>query len=701
MRKLGVLALCVASVLLIAASIAASAAVATPNGVMAWGANEYGQVGDGSTTPKFVPQTLSTPSGVVQVSAGNEFSLGLLENGHVYAWGENEYTQLGIVGGPQHCGGFACSKTPVEVPGLEEVVEVSASKITASTALALLKNGTVMTWGFYSEEEGPEAVPGLSKVKAISEGNGFSLALVEDEEGGTFVKAWGNNECGQLGDGNTVSTTTPTEVSGLKEVSAIAAGENHSLALLKNGTVVSWGCNEDGQLGNGTTTNSDVPVEVSSLSGATAISAGGRFSLAIHGESDEVAAWGTNGEGELGIGLETGPESCVTYCSKTPVKVNELSGVTAISAGEEHALALLGSGTIYSWGEGAEGRLGNGEEESAYAPVKVSEITRDVAGISAGENHSLAFGPLGPIVSSLNPSTGAPSGGNEVEISGQNFSGVTAVKFGSTNATSYEVISSTLIKAIAPAGSKTVHVQVTTSTGAVPSSPVGSASTYHYVAVGAPEYGRCLKVAKGTGKYNSSCTTEKAGGNFEWTPGVAKAKFTLSGGTAKLETVEKNLIVCTGESGGGEYSGTKALANVTIHLTGCERGGSKCTTSEAAEGEIQTHTLAGALGWKNAATSAPALDLAPASGEVVAEFSCGFVSVTVEGSVIVGVQRNEMQLAPTLAYEATGGKQKPEHFDEEPNDVLETSFGGPFEQTGLTVTTTQTNEEEVEVNAAI
>ena len=60
-----------------------------------------------------------------------------------------------------------------------------------------------------------------------------------------------------------------------------------------------------------------------------------------------------------------------------------------------------------------------------------------------------------------------------------------------------------------------------------------------------------------------------------------------------------------------------------------------------------------------------------------------------------------MLLAPTLKYEATSGKQKPEHFDEEPNDVLETSFGGPFEQTGLTITTTQTNEEEVEVNTAV
>jgi hypothetical protein len=696
MKRLGVLALCLASVL-IAVSIAAGAAFATPNGVMAWGANESGELGDGTTTQKDVPETLATPSGVTAVSAGNEYSLALLESGKVMAWGENEFGQLGFESGPQHCGGFSCSKTAIEVPGLSEVTAISASPFGTSGSLALRANGTVMGWGFSFNEEMPEEVSGLSEVSAISEGEGFSLALLKN---GT-VKAWGSNGCGQLGDGSTVSTSTPTEVSELTGVVAISAGFNHGLALLENGTAKAWGCNEWGQLGNGSTTASDVPVTVSSLSGATAISAGADFSLARL-ESGKVVSWGANNEGQLGDGNEEGPETCVTsICSKTPVEVVELSGVTKISAGYEHALAVLENGTVEAWGEGSEGRLGNGGEESSYVPVTVSEITRDVVGVSAGETHSLAFGPPGPIVSAVAPSTGPPSGGTKVEIAGQNFSGVTAVKFGPTNAASYEAVSSTLIKATSPAGAKTVHVQVTTSSGTIPASPAGSSSNFRYVAAGAPEYGRCVKVAKGTGKYNASCTTEKAGGNFEWTPGVAKAHFTLSGGEGKLETVAKSQIVCTGESGSGEYSGTKALANVTIHLTGCERAGSKCTTAGAAEGEIQTHTLAGALGWKNAESAAPALDLAPASGEVLAEATCGSTSVTIGGSVIVAVQKNEMQLAPTLKYEATSGKQKPEHFDEEPNDVLETSFGGPFEQTGLTIVTTQTNEEEVEVNAAI
>jgi hypothetical protein len=433
----------------------------------------------------------------------------------------------------QHCGGFSCSKTPVEVPGLSEVTQISASAISTSASLAVRANGTVMAWGSTTEEEGPEEVSGLSEVAAVSAGQYFSLAL---RANGT-VMAWGDNGCGQLGDGTSESTSTPTEVSGLTGVVAIAAGFNHSLALLENGTVEAWGCNERGQLGDGSTTGSDVPVAVGSLTGATAISAGGDFSLARL-ESGKVVSWGWNIEGQLGDGNEEGPETCgSTYCSRVPVEVSGLSTATAISAGEEHALALLENGTVEAWGEGSEGRLGSGNEESSYVPVPVSEITRDVAGISAGELHSLAYGPPGPLVSAVSPSSGPPSGGTKVEITGQNFSGVTAVKFGSTNAASYEVVSSTLIKATSPAGSKTVHVQVSTSTGTIPASPAGSTSSFRYVAAGAPEYGRCVKVAKGTGKYNSSCTVEKAGGNFEWTPGVAKAHFTLSGGEGKLETL--------------------------------------------------------------------------------------------------------------------------------------------------------------------
>ena len=141
----------------------------------------------------------------------------------------------------------------------------------------------------------PVTVSGLKFVTAVAAGGLHSLALLAN---GTAV-AWGDNEFGQLGDGSTAIASVPVAVSGLTGVKAIAAGENHSLALLANGTVMAWGDNESGQLGDGTHQESEVPVAVKGLTGVKAIAAGGNHSLALM-SNGSVMAWGDNEAGELG-----------------------------------------------------------------------------------------------------------------------------------------------------------------------------------------------------------------------------------------------------------------------------------------------------------------------------------------------------------------------------------------------------------------
>src|SRR5947207_12458875 len=101
-----------------------------------------------------------------------------------------------------------------------------------------------------------------SFAQTISGADLHSLALCSD----STVTAWGYNDYGQLGNGNTNTTIVPVQVSVLSGITAIAGGANHSLALKNDGTVWAWGWNLNGQLGNGTTTNSNVPVQVSALS---------------------------------------------------------------------------------------------------------------------------------------------------------------------------------------------------------------------------------------------------------------------------------------------------------------------------------------------------------------------------------------------------------------------------------------------------
>ncbi len=225
----------------------------------------------------------------------------------------------------------------------------------------------------------PVAVSGLTGVKAIAAGGQHSLALLSN---GT-VWAWGANESGQLGNGTVVSSNVPVQVKGLTGVKAIAAGAHHSLALLSNGTVMAWGANESGQLGNNTIVASKVPVAVKNVTGATAIAAGGEFSLALVG-GGEVAAWGSNETGQLG-------EPEVEIDSPVAVKVKGLTGATAIAAGTSHALALLSGGTVEGWGNDAGGELCNGLfKASEPTPVAATGLT-GVAGVSAGGFDSAAM----------------------------------------------------------------------------------------------------------------------------------------------------------------------------------------------------------------------------------------------------------------------------------------------------------------------
>jgi alpha-tubulin suppressor-like RCC1 family protein len=255
--------------------------------------------------------------------------------------------------------------------------------------------------GTRSANDPPQLVSGLTEPVAVAAGHRFSVALLSN---GT-VATWGFGEAGALGDGAENSASVPVQVAGLSEVTQVSAGSNFALALRRNGTVMAWGENQFGQLGNGTSTDSSVPVEVKGLTEVTAISAGRRFSVALLRDGT-VRMWGYNGPvnegGELGIGTYIGPEQCyfanhvTTYCSRTPVKVIELSGVTAISAGCTHTLALLADGEVEAWGGNSYGELGVGNKgtgthrKRSYRPVHVLNVTEAVA-VSAGNKYSLVL----------------------------------------------------------------------------------------------------------------------------------------------------------------------------------------------------------------------------------------------------------------------------------------------------------------------
>ncbi len=202
---------------------------------------------------------LSPSFSVTAIEAGGSHSLALKSDGSVVAWGDNVTGQLGD-------GTNTASNTPVQVSGLtNNVIAIVAG---SDHSLALKSDGSVVTWGDNlsgqlgngnnNSSNSPVAVSGLtSGVTAIAGGGDHSLALKNDGS----VVAWGDNQLGQLGNGNNIASNTPVQVSGLTDAEAIATGGNHSLALKSDGTAWAWGDNQFGQLGDGTNSTSNAPVQ--------------------------------------------------------------------------------------------------------------------------------------------------------------------------------------------------------------------------------------------------------------------------------------------------------------------------------------------------------------------------------------------------------------------------------------------------------
>lgn len=305
-------------------------------------------------------------------------------SGIVWAWGAGGHGELGN-------GGTDSSDVPVQVSNLSSVVAIAAGTGDAGyTAYALLGNGTVWAWGFGANgqlgngskpqsSDVPVEVHGLAHVLAIAAGGDQGYALRND---GT-VWAWGRGGYGELGNGKQSSlyaSAVPVEVHKLTHVVAIAAGGATGYALRSDGTVWAWGYGYEGQFGNGSTGSSALPVQVhmpvekDKRTHIVAIAEGGRGTGYALRSDGTVFAWGRGDAGELGNGRYGN--------SKVPVVVHKLTRVKAIASGIGTAYAIRRDGTLWAWGDNENGELGNGGASRSNVPVQVHNLAnvRAIAG---------------------------------------------------------------------------------------------------------------------------------------------------------------------------------------------------------------------------------------------------------------------------------------------------------------------------------
>jgi alpha-tubulin suppressor-like RCC1 family protein len=375
--------------------------------VECWGANDVGQLGDGTDTWSDYPVLVCTSGagagctpleGVVAIAAGGWHSCALLDTGRVSCWGYNYEAELGN-------GGYDDSwlATPVCATG------------TAGSC-----------------------VP-LDGVVALSASDNHSCAIVAGGE----MRCWGFNSCGQLGNGATpfcddwLAETNPVTVcdgtaggcTPLAGVVEIGTGELHTCALTAAGGVLCWGSGTEGQLGAGALVDSGTPVPVlfgsetgSPLDGAVALSVGDDHACVVTADGG-IQCWGCNElwcepgnpteAGALGMGLDDGfyPfASPVCDLDATSASCRPLTGAIAVTAGEAFTCALLSSGNPVCWGDGTFGQGGWGYYDSwANTPLQVCAPDRaeqadgcdswfgDAVAIAAGDDHVCALRSDGTI----------------------------------------------------------------------------------------------------------------------------------------------------------------------------------------------------------------------------------------------------------------------------------------------------------------
>ncbi|MEA2640475.1 MAG: hypothetical protein QOF51_1869 [Chloroflexota bacterium] len=357
-------------------------ALANDRSLWAWGANEEGQLGDGTTIGRSVPTRVPELTRVTQVATGSYHSLALTDDGVVWSWGADVSGQRG-----DGLSRVEPSAVPTRVEGLGVVTAIAGG---FDHSLALVADGTVWAWGQNgSGQVGdgsvstdgclckplPVQVIGLRGATAVAAGSFHSLALMVD---GT-VWAWGQNGAGQLGDGTNANHPTPVPVRGLSDVMAIAAGDSFSLALKSNGTVWAWGYNSSGELGDGTHENRDVPIQVRGLTNVTQIAAGGLHGLALTADGN-IWSWGHNGSGQVGDGsIED---------RSTPILVPGVPDAIFITGGVTHSLAVTVEGELWAWGANGSGQLGSGSVTAigcGCSPVPLAVHSPGAASGAAGD----------------------------------------------------------------------------------------------------------------------------------------------------------------------------------------------------------------------------------------------------------------------------------------------------------------------------
>jgi alpha-tubulin suppressor-like RCC1 family protein len=364
--------------------------IGIPPELWTWGSGFFGRLGNRATSGNISTPVTTFAGGTnwKQVDAGSLQTAAIKTDGTLWTWGDGSFGKLGDAQ-------VTARSTPITTfSGGNNWKQVSSGRDHAS---AIKTDGTLWIWGNSSYGRlgngvttGNISTPvttfsGGTNWKQVSSGERHTTAIKTD---GTLW-TWGLGNNGRLGNGVTAGNrSTPiTTFSGGNNWKQVSSGGYHIAAIKTDGTLWVWGAGSDGRLGNGVTTGS-ISTPVTTFAGGNnwkQVSSGGSHTAAIKTDGT-LWTWGSGSNGRLGNGVTTGNRS-------TPVTTfsggNNWKQVSSVNS---HIAAIKTDGTLWVWGAGSDGRLGNGVTTGNIStPVTTFSGGTNWKQVSAGTQHTAAI----------------------------------------------------------------------------------------------------------------------------------------------------------------------------------------------------------------------------------------------------------------------------------------------------------------------
>ena len=356
-----------------------------------WGKNNYGQLGQNSTTNYSSP--VQIPGGWNELITGNDSQSGVAgtkNDGSLWSWGDNGQGELGD-------NTTVRKSSPVQIPGT--TWWASDDKNQDGTAInggwgikrIIKSDGTLWQWGYNGygilatgdtvSHSSPVQVPGTTW-KAIS---GNSICCCATKTDGTLW-CWGHNEFGALGTSNLTDYNSPRQVPGTTwDRPVLGAGQFSNGAFKTDGTLWTWGRNETGMLGLNNQTNYSSPKQIPGTTWRSCCMAAAQSGMIATKTDGTLWTWGTSGAGQLG--LNDGSQ----YSSPKQVPG---SWSDQVYMQGYVSMAIKTDGTLWSWGQGTNGRLGINDTTSYSSPKQIGSNTNWIRVGLGGDNWSGAIAEI-------------------------------------------------------------------------------------------------------------------------------------------------------------------------------------------------------------------------------------------------------------------------------------------------------------------